>query len=129
MIKDYQKETGKDPREQAKAKDVAQKIAAIVPQVWWYRNWRRSTTWRAKDDAGIISERLSQRHVKSAICREPRSPSRPSSFGGTNSTTARSSCATLSTSRQPMPTPTPKPCRRPRFLRDNQYHNTIIADK
>jgi hypothetical protein len=26
MIKDYQKETGKDPREQAQAKDVAQKI-------------------------------------------------------------------------------------------------------
>jgi RNA polymerase primary sigma factor len=41
-----------------------------------------------------------------------RSPSRPLSSGGTSSTRARSSCATSSTSKQPMPALTPRPRRR-----------------
>src|SRR5262249_11091693 len=45
-------------------------------------------------------------------CARARSPSRPSSFGATSSTRAKSSCATSSTSKRPMPVPMPRPCRR-----------------
>jgi hypothetical protein len=50
MIKDYQKETGKDPREQAKAKDVAQKII-----------------WGSRRSAGLVLAKLATIH--SLACR------------------------------------------------------------